>query len=83
MYRLREPVAISRAFYSLLIRIIAAANLALFAFYVYILHDVDLLGGLLGAAMILFGAVIFVLEFFLIRFYVRRNTVIRPDDGAK
>ncbi len=81
MLALREPVPISRSFHSMLIWAIAAANAALFAFYVYILHDVDLLQDILGWVMIAVGAIFFVVEFFLIRYFVNRNTRVRPDDG--
>jgi 4-amino-4-deoxy-L-arabinose transferase-like glycosyltransferase len=76
----REPVPISQSAHSMLIWAIAAANTALFAFYVYILHDVDLLQGILGWVMTAVGAIFFVVEFFLIRYFINRNTRVRQAD---
>lgn len=78
----RDPIPISRSFHALLIWAIAAANTALFAFYVYILHDADLLLGNVGTAMIAVGVIFFIVEFFLLRYVVNRNTIVRPHDGA-
>ena len=83
MVALREPVLISRSVYSMLIWAVAAANAALFAFYVYILLHADLLQGILGVVMTVFGAIFFVAEFFLIRFFINRNTRVRPDGGDR
>ncbi len=80
MVSFSEPVPISRSTFTLVLRSVAVAEFLLFGFYLYIINDVGLMQGGWGWLMTAFGVLFFLANFYVIKFYLTRNTRVQEPD---